>query len=50
MTPVTAYVGLGANLDDPVQQVHRACDELKLIPSTLILACSPLYKSAPLGP
>lgn len=50
MTPVMAYVGLGANLDDPVQQVRRACDELSSIPSTRVLARSPLYKSAPLGP
>jgi 2-amino-4-hydroxy-6-hydroxymethyldihydropteridine diphosphokinase len=49
MTPVTAYVGLGANLEDPVQQVRCACDELSSIPATRILACSPLYKSAPLG-
>ena len=50
MTPVTAYLGLGANLDDPVQQVQRACEELGSIPSTRVLARSPLYKSAPLGP
>ena len=50
MTPVTAYVGLGANLDDPVQQVRRACEGLKSIVSTRVLACSPLYRSAPLGP
>jgi 2-amino-4-hydroxy-6-hydroxymethyldihydropteridine diphosphokinase len=50
MPPVTAYVGLGANLDDPVKQVQRACVELKSISSTRVLACSPLYKSAPLGP
>jgi 2-amino-4-hydroxy-6-hydroxymethyldihydropteridine diphosphokinase len=50
MTPVTAYVGLGANLDDPVEQVRRACGELSVLPSTGILALSPLYRSAPLGP
>lgn len=50
MAPVTAYVGLGANLDDPVQQVQRACHELGAIRSTHVLACSPLYRSAPLGP
>ena len=50
MTPVTAYVGLGANLDDPVQQVRRACDELGTIPSSRVLGRSPLYRSAPLGP
>ena len=50
MTPVTAYVGLGANLDDPVRQVQRACDALAAIPDSWVLARSPLYKSAPLGP
>jgi 2-amino-4-hydroxy-6-hydroxymethyldihydropteridine diphosphokinase len=50
MTPVTAYVGLGANLEDPVEQVQRACDELKNLPASQVLACSPLYRSAPLGP
>src|SRR5579885_2924293 len=50
MPPVTAYLGLGANLDDPVQQLRRAFDELAAIPHTGVLALSPLYKSAPLGP
>lgn len=50
MTPVTAYVGLGANLDDPVEQVRRACGELSTLASTEVLALSPLYRSAPLGP
>ena len=47
---VTAYVGLGANLDDPVRQVRRAFEELATLPATHVMARSPLYKSAPLGP
>lgn len=47
---VVAYIGLGSNQDDPVQQVCSAIDELKHLPSTRLLAHSPLYKSAPLGP
>lgn len=50
MVPVTAYVGLGANLDDPVEQVRRACLELKSLPASRVMARSPLYRSAPLGP
>lgn len=50
MTPVTAYVGLGANLDDPAAQLRRAFDEIAAMPSVSLLARSPLYKSAPLGP
>ena len=50
MAPITAYVGLGANLDDPVQHVRRAGEGLSSLPSTRVLALSPLYRSAPLGP
>ena len=44
-----AYVGLGANLDDPSQQIAQAFDELGEIPRTRVRARSPLYRSAPLG-
>lgn len=47
---VTAYVGLGANLDEPIAHVSRAFDELAAFPRTRVTARSPLYKSAPLGP
>jgi 2-amino-4-hydroxy-6-hydroxymethyldihydropteridine diphosphokinase len=47
---VTAYVGLGANLQAPASQVRRALDELAAVPKTRITARSPLYKSPPLGP
>jgi 2-amino-4-hydroxy-6-hydroxymethyldihydropteridine diphosphokinase len=45
-----AFVGLGSNLADPVQQVSRALAELDRIPHTRCLARSSLYRSPPLGP
>jgi 2-amino-4-hydroxy-6-hydroxymethyldihydropteridine diphosphokinase len=47
---VTAYIGLGSNLQDPESQVRRACDELARIPNTRLVAVSPLYRSDPVGP
>lgn len=48
--PVQAWVGLGSNLEQPLQQVRSALDELAGIPDTRLLAASSLYRSAPLGP
>lgn len=48
--PLTAFIGLGSNLDDPVDQVRRAFDELALIPGCSGLHCSSLYRSQPMGP
>jgi 2-amino-4-hydroxy-6-hydroxymethyldihydropteridine diphosphokinase len=47
---VSAYIGLGSNLDDPEFQVRRACSELAALPQTELDACSPLYRSDPVGP
>jgi 2-amino-4-hydroxy-6-hydroxymethyldihydropteridine diphosphokinase len=47
---VTAYIGLGSNLDDPESQVRRACAELAQIADSRLVAVSPLYRSEPLGP
>lgn len=47
---VTAYVGLGSNLEDPVGQVTRAFGELAMMPETAVVARSPLYRSDPIGP
>ncbi len=44
-----AFVGLGANLDNPLQQVTQAISELDGIEHTLVLAVSSLYRSAPVG-
>ena len=44
-----AFVGLGANLDNPLQQVRQAISELDAIERTRVLAASSLYRSAPVG-
>jgi 2-amino-4-hydroxy-6-hydroxymethyldihydropteridine diphosphokinase len=44
-----AYVGLGANLDEPRRQVEGALSELGTLPRTRLLKASSLYRSAPLG-
>lgn len=46
---VTAYIGLGANLDDPAAQVSQAMDELARLPESRLTARSSLYISAPVG-
>ncbi|MEJ1469487.1 MAG: 2-amino-4-hydroxy-6-hydroxymethyldihydropteridine diphosphokinase [Candidatus Sedimenticola sp. (ex Thyasira tokunagai)] len=48
--PVTAYVGLGSNLEDPEAQVNSALNELSAIPLSRCVAHSSLYISSPLGP
>ncbi|MDH4030344.1 MAG: 2-amino-4-hydroxy-6-hydroxymethyldihydropteridine diphosphokinase [Chromatiales bacterium] len=48
--PVIAYVGLGSNLDRPVDHVERAVIQLDALPGCLVLDRSPLYWSAPMGP
>ena len=45
-----AYIGLGSNLDNPVNQVRSALGELSGLPETRRVAQSGLYRSAPLGP
>jgi len=44
------YIGLGSNLDDPVQHIHAAIDEIKAIKSFNFIKCSSLYKTPPMGP
>jgi 2-amino-4-hydroxy-6-hydroxymethyldihydropteridine diphosphokinase len=43
------YVGLGSNLDGPVQQIEAAFELLQNIPETSFVARSYLYRSAPFG-
>jgi 2-amino-4-hydroxy-6-hydroxymethyldihydropteridine diphosphokinase len=50
VSAVTAFLGLGANLQDPAAQVRRALEELAGIPQSRVLSHSPLYMSPPLGP
>jgi 2-amino-4-hydroxy-6-hydroxymethyldihydropteridine diphosphokinase len=44
-----AFVALGANLENPVRQVQQAISELGAIEHTRVLACSSLYRTAPVG-
>jgi 2-amino-4-hydroxy-6-hydroxymethyldihydropteridine diphosphokinase len=45
-----AYIGIGSNLDSPVQHVQSAIGALGLLPDCFLAARSGLYRSAPLGP
>ncbi len=42
-----AYIGLGANLGDPLQAVRDALDALRALPQTRLDAISSYYLSAP---
>jgi len=44
-----AWVGLGANLNDPRQQLLRAFEALEALPTTRLVARSPLYLSEPVS-
>jgi 2-amino-4-hydroxy-6-hydroxymethyldihydropteridine diphosphokinase len=48
--PVVAYIGIGSNLDNPVQQVRSAIAALARISRTRLVRHSSLYRSAPMGP
>ncbi len=47
---VTAYVGLGSNLDDPAAQIARAIDALEVLPDCCLRAVSSFYRNPPMGP
>lgn len=47
---VTAYVGLGSNLQDPENQIHTALRELTTLPDTRCVRHSSLYRTRPVGP
>lgn len=46
---VTALIGMGANLDDPVQQIVDARQRLLNWPRTQHARCSSMYLSTPVG-
>lgn len=45
--PVTAYVGLGANLGEPVRALQQALQGIAGMPHTRVLLCSRFYRSTP---
>lgn len=46
----TVYIGIGSNLETPVEQVRRAQRALAGLPRTRLLALSPLYRNPAVGP
>lgn len=44
------YLGLGANLAEPLLQLQRAIDALSKLPHSSVQAVSSLYGSKPMGP
>ncbi len=50
MTGTIAWVGLGSNLANPINQVLQAFIELDQIPRTRLIKQSALYESEPFGP
>jgi len=48
--PVTTYIGLGSNLERPVEQIKRALQQLAEIPQSRMISHSPIYRSSPMGP
>lgn len=47
--PVVAYIGIGSNLDGPVQQVVDAIRELQNLPLSCCTQASSLYANPPMG-
>lgn len=47
---VSAYIGLGSNLDGPIDQINKALAELAMLPDTECVKHSSLYTTAPVGP
>ncbi|HWQ39645.1 MAG TPA: 2-amino-4-hydroxy-6-hydroxymethyldihydropteridine diphosphokinase [Burkholderiales bacterium] len=46
---VVAFIGIGANLDDPIGKVRIALNEIDRLPATRVVRRSSLYRTAPVG-
>ena len=46
----SAYIALGSNLNNPLQQVLAAIEAIKAIPESRVVAVSSFYRTKPLGP
>jgi 2-amino-4-hydroxy-6-hydroxymethyldihydropteridine diphosphokinase len=44
------YIGLGANLQQPEEQLHSALEKINLSDDITFCQCSSFYQSAPMGP
>ncbi|MFC4260245.1 2-amino-4-hydroxy-6-hydroxymethyldihydropteridine diphosphokinase [Marinobacter lacisalsi] len=47
---VEAWIGLGSNLEEPLQQLASAVTALAMLPRSTLLDQSPFYRSRPMGP
>lgn len=47
---IVAYIGIGSNLGQPVEQVRRAGEALARLPASRLLDISPLYRNPAVGP
>lgn len=45
-----AYIGLGSNLENPLQQIKTAINDLQAMAGISIVSVSSLYQSPPMGP
>ena len=50
MTKITAYIGLGSNLSQPIEQLRLALTSINTLPQTQLINTSSFYGSKPLGP
>ena len=46
----TAYIGLGSNLSEPIEQVKKAAKAIEEIVQSEVISVSSLYLSKPMGP
>ncbi|WP_455222342.1 2-amino-4-hydroxy-6-hydroxymethyldihydropteridine diphosphokinase [Kaarinaea lacus] len=44
------FIGLGSNLNDPIQQLTQACTEIGSIEHVTLCKISSLYRNPPMGP
>lgn len=47
---VISYIGLGSNLNHPINQVKQGISEINQIEKSKLLKCSSLYETSPHGP
>lgn len=50
MSPITAYIGLGSNLQAPIVQLESAIHALEKSDAVTHLNCSSFYATKPVGP
>lgn len=46
---ISAYIGLGSNLGEPVKQINKAIEQLKKLKNVKFISSSSFYESKPMG-